>query len=66
MVGQGDDTLAQCGYINKSGELVIALAFHGAQNFRNGIAAVFINEPALTKQKADEQRKKNILKPAKS
>ncbi len=65
MVGQGDDTLAQCGYINKSGELVIALAFHGAQNFRNGIAAVFINEPALTKQKADEQRKKEYIETCK-
>ncbi|MBA4076607.1 MAG: hypothetical protein C0508_16305, partial [Cyanobacteria bacterium PR.023] len=65
MVGQGDDTLAQCGYINKSGELVIALVFQGAENFRNGIAAVFLNDPALTKQKADEQRKKEYIETCK-
>jgi tetratricopeptide (TPR) repeat protein len=65
MVGQGDDTLAQCGYINKSGELVIALVFQGAENFRNGIAAVFLNDPALTKQNADEQRKKEYIETCK-
>jgi hypothetical protein len=64
-VGQGDETLSQCGYINKSGEEVIPLAFQGAADFRHGIAAVFLNDPALTKQKADEQRKKEYIETCK-
>lgn len=53
-VGEGTEMVSRCGYVNKQGELVIPLNFDGAQNFHNGIAAVFLNDPAKAKQKADE------------
>jgi tetratricopeptide (TPR) repeat protein len=60
-VGQGSEIESCCGFVNKLDELVIPLKFDGAGDFHNGIAAVFINDPAKAKQKADELSRASYL-----
>lgn len=64
-VGQGTEMESRWGFIDRQGEVVIPLNFDGAENFHNGLAAVFINEPALAKQKADEQKRKDYIETCK-
>jgi len=60
-VGQGSEIDSRCGFVNKLDEPIIPLRFDGAGDFHNGIAAVFMNDPAKAKQKADELSRASYL-----